>query len=290
MYNKKIESVTYTGDDLTTTTWAALLKSATTLRCSDDAHDAPTMLTTLRLPTGPVLGPTSEILVLLTPTEQHAHGRLFLETVWLFLLTSNLVASSFHQPAGRCRPRRISGDETAVPLCTLVPTSSLVRLSAAPNTEFVDLRLYDWCFLPEYQLDLFESPPTCWVSTEAAHPLQRHTWLACRSRVQFVRGIRREVLRGVHQIQLGVSGALWAPSGVRGGVPEDFEINAFQRLRTPVSLSFLSQCCCTKIHAIFFIHSHPHHFQRNEVVDNDTLWYQKCQCQWIAQFWVLFFT
>ena len=159
-------------------------------RCSRRS-DAPTMLTTLRLATGPVFGPTSEILVLLTPTEQHAHGRLFLETVWLFLLTSNLVASSFHQLAGRCRQRRMSnfwlGDETAVPLCTLVPTSSLVRLSAAPNTEFVDLRLYDGCFLPEYQLDLFDSPPTCWVSTEAARPLQRHTWLACRSqRVQFL--------------------------------------------------------------------------------------------------------
>ena len=99
-------------------------------------------------------------------------------------------------------------------------------------------------------------------------------------------GVRREVLRGVHQIQLG----LWAPSGVRGGAPEDFEINAFQRLRTPVSLSFLSQCCYTKIHAIFFIHSHPHHFQLNEVVPNHTLWYQKSQCQRIAQFWVLFFT
>ena len=189
MYNKKkIESVTYTGDDLTTTTWAALLRW-NPRRLSD----APTMLTTLRLPTGPVFGPTSEILVLLTPTEQHAHGRLSLETVWLFLLaiTSNLVASSFHQLAGRCRQRRMSnfwlGDETAVPLCTLVPTSSLVRLSAAPNTEFVDLRLYDWCFLPEYQLDLFDSPPTCWVSTEAARPLQRHTWLACRSqRVQLL--------------------------------------------------------------------------------------------------------
>ena len=32
--------------------------------------------------------------------------------------------------------------------------------------------------------------------------------------------------------------------------------------------SFLSLCCYTKIHAIFFIHSHdhPHHFQLNEVV------------------------
>ena len=36
--------------------------------------------------------------------------------------------------------------------------------------------------------------------------------------------------------------------------------------------------------------SHPHHFQLNEVVPNHTLWYQNCQCQWIAQFWVLFFT
>ena len=105
-------------------------------------------------------------------------------------------------------------------------------------------------------------------------------------------GVRREVLRGVHQIQLGVWGALWAPSGVRGGAPEDFEINAFQRLRTPVSLSFLSRCCYTKIHAFFFIHtsSHPHHFQLNEVVPNHTLWYQKANVKRIAQFWVLFFT
>ena len=106
----------------------------------------------------------------------------------------------------------------------------------------------------------------------------------------FHRGVRREVLRGVHQIQLGVWGRCEPPSGVRGGAPEDFKINAFQRLITPVSLSFLSQCCYTKIHAIFFIHSHSHHFQLNEVVPNHTLWYQKCQCQWIAQFWVLFFT
>ena len=87
-------------------------------------------------------------------------------------------------------------------------------------------------------------------------------------------GVRREVLRGVHQIQLGVwggGGRCEPPSRVRGGAPEDFEINAFQRLRTPVSLSFLSQCCHTKIHAIFFIHSHPHHFQLNEVVPNHTL-------------------
>ena len=88
----------------------------------------------------------------------------------------------------------------------------------------------------------------------------------------------------------GSGGRCEPPSGVRGGAPEDFEINAFQRLRTPVSLSFLSQCCYTKVHAIFFIHSHPHHFQLNEVVPNHTLWYQKSQCQRMAQFWVLFFT
>ena len=41
----------------------------------------------------------------------------------------------------------------------------------------------------------------------------------------------------------GSGGRCEPPSGVRGGAPEDFEINAFQRLRTPVSLSFLSQCC-----------------------------------------------
>ena len=76
-------------------------------------------------------------------------------------------------------------------------------------------------------------------------------------------GCTQRGFEGVHQIQLGVWGRCEPPSGVRGGAPEDFEINAFQRLRTPVSLSFLSQCCYTKIHAIFFIHSHPHHFQLN---------------------------
>ena len=47
----------------------------------------------------------------------------------------------------------------------------------------------------------------------------------------------------------GLGDAVSPPNGVRDGGPEDFEINAFQRLRTPVSLSFLSQCCYTKIHA-----------------------------------------
>ena len=36
------------------------------------------------------------------------------------------------------------------------------------------------------------------------------------------------------------------PSGVRGGAPQEFEINAFQRLRTPVSLSFLSSVVIQK--------------------------------------------
>ena len=84
-------------------------------------------------------------------------------------------------------------------------------------------------------------------------------------------GVRREVLRGFTKSSWGSGGRCEPHSGVRGGAPEDFEINAFQRLRTPVSLSFLSQCCYTKIHAIFFIHSHPHHFQLNEVVPNHTL-------------------
>ena len=48
----------------------------------------------------------------------------------------------------------------------------------------------------------------------------------------------------------GGGGRCEPPTGVQGGAPEDFEINAFKRLRTPVSLSFLSQCCYTKIHAI----------------------------------------
>ena len=66
-------------------------------------------------------------------------------------------------------------------------------------------------------------------------------------------GVRREVLRGVHQIQLAVWGRCEPPSGVRGGAPEDFEINAFQRLRTPVSLSFLSQCCYKN--PCYFLHT-----------------------------------
>ena len=105
----------------------------------------------------------------------------------------------------------------------------------------------------------------------------------------------------------GSGGRCEPPSGVRGRAPEGFEINAFQRLRTPVSLSFLSQCCYTKIHAIFFIHSHPHHFQLNEVVPNHTLWYQKkpmsknCpilslvlhlhhEACWCSEFWKQFLT
>ena len=77
--------------------------------------------------------------------------------------------------------------------------------------------------------------------------------------------------RLVYQIQLGVRGCCEPPSKIRGGALEDFEIDAFQRLRAPVSLSFLSQCCYTKIHAFFFIHSHLHHFQLNEVVPDHTL-------------------
>ena len=85
-------------------------------------------------------------------------------------------------------------------------------------------------------------------------------------------GVRREVFEGGSPNPAGgLGGAVSPPAGVRGGAPEDFEIDAFQRLRTPVFLSFLSQCCYTKNHAIFFIHSHPHHFQLSEVVPNHTL-------------------
>ena len=48
------------------------------------------------------------------------------------------------------------------------------------------------------------------------------------------RGVRRDTLEGVHKVQLGVWGRCKTPSGVRGGAAEDFEIHAFQRLRTPV--------------------------------------------------------
>ena len=44
------------------------------------------------------------------------------------------------------------------------------------------------------------------------------------------RGVRREVFRGFTK-------SSWRSGG--GGAPEDFEINAFQRPRTPASLSFL---------------------------------------------------
>ena len=74
---------------------------------------------------------------------------------------------------------------------------------------------------------------------------------------------------GVTKSSWGSVGRCESLSAVRGGAPEDFEINAFQRLRTPVSLIFKSHCCCTKIHAIFFIHSHPRHLQPNEVVPAD---------------------
>ena len=111
-----------------------------------------------------------------------------------------------------------------------------------------------------------------------------------------IRGVRREVLRGDSPNPaggLGGGGALVSPpSGVRGRAPEDFEINAFQRLRTPVSLSFLSQCCYTKIHAIFFIHSHPHHFQLNEVVPRPITRFdtKKSNVKDLPSFEVLFFT
>ena len=48
---------------------------------------------------------------------------------------------------------------------------------------------------------------------------------------------------GFTKCSWGSGGAVSPPAGSGGGSPEDFEINAFQRLRTPVSLSFLSQCC-----------------------------------------------
>ena len=98
------------------------------------------------------------------------------------------------------------------------------------------------------------------------------------------RAVRRDTLGGVHKIQLGVwggggGGHCEPPSGVWSGAAEDFEIHAFQRLRTPVSLIFKPQCCYGKIHAIFFAHSHPHHFQLNDVVPDHTLLYKKSQCQ-----------
>ena len=40
----------------------------------------------------------------------------------------------------------------------------------------------------------------------------------------------------------GGGGRREPPSGVQGGAPEDFKINAFQRLRTPVSSTFESHC------------------------------------------------
>ena len=76
--------------------------------------------------------------------------------------------------------------------------------------------------------------------------------------------------RGGQQIQLGFGGG-GAVSPPVGSGAQDFEINAFQGLRTPVSLNFFSKCCYTKLHAIFFILGHPHHFQVKEVVPNHTL-------------------
>ena len=73
-------------------------------------------------------------------------------------------------------------------------------------------------------------------------------------------GVRRETLRGVHKIQVGVwgggggGGSCEPCSRVRGRALEDFEITALQRLRTPVSLTLESHCCYTKIYDIFFTH------------------------------------
>ena len=82
-----------------------------------------------------------------------------------------------------------------------------------------------------------------------------------------LRGECRDALGGVHKIQQNPAGGL----GGAVSALEDFKINAFQKHRTPVSLTFESQCCYTKIHAIFFTHSHLHHFQLNEVMPNRTL-------------------
>ena len=44
------------------------------------------------------------------------------------------------------------------------------------------------------------------------------------------RGVRREVLRGFTESSWGSGGRCEPPSGVRGGAPEDFEINAFRHV------------------------------------------------------------
>ena len=73
---------------------------------------------------------------------------------------------------------------------------------------------------------------------ETALSVSRDTWSASR---KTSRGVRREVLRGFTKSSWGSGGRCEPPSGVRGGAPEDFEISAFQRLRTTVSLSFSCQ-------------------------------------------------
>ena len=67
----------------------------------------------------------------------------------------------------------------------------------------------------------------------------------------------------------GLGGAVSPPAG-SGAEPRKI-LKFFQRLRAPVSLSFLSLYCYSQLHAIFFTHSHRHHFQLNEVVPNHTL-------------------
>ena len=113
------------------------------------------------------------------------------------------------------------------------------------------------------------------------HPGYRHFWGLCKGEqmdksletfFHMTGGVRRENLGGVDKIKLG-SGKI-------------FKIHAFQRLRTPVALTFKSHCCCTKIHATFFMHSYPRRFELNEVVPDHTLWTkkEKSHCQWIAEF------
>ena len=105
-----------------------------------------------------------------------------------------------------------------------------------------------------------------WSAWYVTKMVKRSQWT--ENEGYLARGIRREVLRGFTKSSWGSGGGgRCEPPAGSGAV----KINAFQRLRTPVSLSFLSQCCYTKIHAIFFIHSHSHHFQLNEVVPNHTL-------------------
>ena len=78
-------------------------------------------------------------------------------------------------------------------------------------------------------------------------------------------------------------GALWDPQRGPGWSPEDFEINAFQRLRTPEHLFPWGSYPSVVIQKSMLFSSYIV-IRTTSSVPNHTLWYQKSQCQKLPSF------